>query len=262
MKVSLIITTYNWKEALKVVIDRVRVQSVLPHEVIIADDGSRSDTKEMLDRMRSELPIPLIHSWHADNGFRAAESRNKAIARATGDYIVLIDGDILIGKHFIEDHIKYAKRKQVIQGGRVLMNQARTDSYFCHNKIPKFFTSGIRNRKNIIRNKILSSVFSRRSYKTKRTRTCNMSFFREDAIAINGFNHDFIGWGCEDDEFVVRLKNHGVIMLSLKFAANCFHLHHAENNRKAIQENLNLLNEAIEKNLIRCERGIDQFFGE
>ena len=40
MKIALIITTYNWPDALELVLESVKVQTILPDEVIIADDGS------------------------------------------------------------------------------------------------------------------------------------------------------------------------------------------------------------------------------
>jgi len=48
ISVSLIITTYNWEKALKHVLQSLFVQSVLPDEVIIADDGSNQATKDLI----------------------------------------------------------------------------------------------------------------------------------------------------------------------------------------------------------------------
>ena len=45
MKVSLVISTYNWKEALGLCLLSVTRQTVIPTEVIIADDGGMFDTK-------------------------------------------------------------------------------------------------------------------------------------------------------------------------------------------------------------------------
>ncbi|NQD72201.1 glycosyltransferase, partial [Sphingobacterium shayense] len=44
MTVSLIISTYNWPAALELVLLSVAKQSILPEQIIIADDGSRQDT--------------------------------------------------------------------------------------------------------------------------------------------------------------------------------------------------------------------------
>ena len=90
--ISLIVTTYKRKDALEVVLLSILKQSLLPKEVIIADDGSGEDTKRLIDRYKAEFPVPLLHCWQADEGFRAAKIRNKAMALATQEYIVMIDG--------------------------------------------------------------------------------------------------------------------------------------------------------------------------
>ncbi len=69
-------------------------QSVLPLEVLAADDGSRNDTKEMIESLAVTYPAPRKHVWQEDVGFRLAMIRNRAIAQAKGDYIINIDGDM------------------------------------------------------------------------------------------------------------------------------------------------------------------------
>jgi len=46
MTVALVIATYNWPEALRLVLESVSEQTVLPDEIIIADDGSSKSTKK------------------------------------------------------------------------------------------------------------------------------------------------------------------------------------------------------------------------
>ncbi|MFZ5797313.1 MAG: glycosyltransferase, partial [Thermodesulfobacteriota bacterium] len=92
MQLSLVITTYNWKEALEASLRSSFQQTVLPSEVIVADDGSRSDTGDLVAQLAANSPVPIIHSWQEDKGFRLARSRNRAIAKARGEYIILVDG--------------------------------------------------------------------------------------------------------------------------------------------------------------------------
>ena len=93
MKISLIITTYNWPGALRLSLMSAARQSRIPDEVIVADDGSGNETRELIAEMTSTFPCPLKHAWQADQGFRAAESRNNALRVCSGDYVILIDGD-------------------------------------------------------------------------------------------------------------------------------------------------------------------------
>lgn len=259
MKTSLIITTYNWKEALAAVLESVKKQTVLPNEVIIADDGSREDTANLIKEYQQIFPVPLIHSWIEDKGFRAALSRNKALAIAQGDYLIIIDGDIVLPVSFIDDHIKNAKKGRFIQGGRVLFNEQRSNIFLSNGILPNIFEKGLKNRKNIIHSKILSRLFSRISNTDKSTRSCNMSFWKEDVIAVNGFNNDFIGWGREDSEFVIRLLNSGLNRMYLKFMGVGYHIYHPENSKNSLVENDLILETTIKSKLTRCINGIDKF---
>ena len=90
MRLTLVITTYNWPESLELVLKSVENQTIIPDEVIIADDGSAFETQEFINWFQQDSELNIIHSWQEDIGFRAAKSRNKAIFKSTGDYIILI----------------------------------------------------------------------------------------------------------------------------------------------------------------------------
>ena len=90
MKLTLIITTYNWPESLLLVIESIKRQTILPDEIIIADDGSTKETKDLINNFKKDTDLNIVHSWQEDKGFRAARSRNNAIFKSSGDYIILI----------------------------------------------------------------------------------------------------------------------------------------------------------------------------
>lgn len=258
--VSLIITTYNWMEALDLVLESVFKQTILPDEVIIADDGSTNETRLLINSLKRKFPVPLIHCWQNDFGFRAAMSRNKAIAMARCDYIISIDGDILLHKQFIADHIQAARQNRFVAGKRCLLNKSLTNSIL--NKLsifPVFFNSGVINRKNAINSKSLSFLFSKKTNRLRGIKTCNIGFWKKDAIAINGFNESINGWGLEDSEFAIRLMNKGVLCFSIRFKANCFHLFHQQSSRKQFINNQKILQKTIEEKLIWCSDGIDKY---
>ena len=58
---SLIISTYNWPKALNLCLLSVRNQSILPDEIIIADDGSTDETKKLIEFHRKNFPMPILH---------------------------------------------------------------------------------------------------------------------------------------------------------------------------------------------------------
>ena len=95
--VALIIATYNWPKALEQTLRSVVHQTILPNEVLIADDGSDERTANLIQKFKEAHPtLNIVHVWHEDNGFRLAAIRNKAIRMAQSDYIIQIDGDCFI----------------------------------------------------------------------------------------------------------------------------------------------------------------------
>jgi glycosyltransferase involved in cell wall biosynthesis len=260
MRVSLIITTYNNPAALLLVLKSIEAQSLLPLNVIIADDGSNNNTKELIKNFQLTTCLKIIHSWQKDKGFRAAKSRNKAIAESDADYIILVDGDMILHSEFVQDHINNAEVGCFIQGTRVLITKEATeDVYKRMSIIFSFLSHGIKNRKNAIHSDFLSKFFFKKKKYFRGIKTCNMSFFKEDCIDINGFNNDFEGWGREDSEFAVRLLNSGVIRKNLRFNAIQFHLWHSENSRVSLKKNDVILNSSIKSNSKWCNNGIDKF---
>lgn len=260
VRVSLIVTTYNWKEALELVLRSAFDQTLAPMEIVVADDGSRPDTAELIRNMASQAPVPLVHSWQEDDGYRLAKSRNRAIARAQGDYILLIDGDILLDRRFAADHLAVARRGYFVQGPRALLGDKLTAQVFARGGLTiPLGARGVGNKKNCLRSELLSRLFSLKSTKLQGTRLCNFAFWKEDALRVNGFNEDFVGWGREDSEFVARLLNCGVQRQNLKFRALGYHLHHPMNNRDRLALNDDLLQRTIEGRLTWCKTGLDQY---
>lgn len=256
---SLIITTYNWPQALELVLMSVMQQSVLPDEVIIADDGSTVLTRDLIAKFQEHFPVPLLHSWQEDDGFRLARSRNKAIAKATGDYIVMIDGDMVLHRHFLRDHQHIAKANQFVQGRRVILTEAITKQAFDTKNIHFSARSPeVKNKFNTLScpllSPLISALFSKQSYRS--VRGCNMAMWKQDLIRVNGFNEDFVGWGREDSEFVLRMLNSGIKRKDLRLGGVAYHLYHHEQTRNKLDDNDRLLEEAVKNRVTTCQHGL------
>ncbi|MCF6201578.1 MAG: glycosyltransferase family 2 protein [Hydrogenimonas sp.] len=263
MKISLIITTYNRPDALKLVLKSATLQKRTPDEIVIADDGSTKETKKLIESMGKNSPVPILHAWQEDSGFRAAMARNRAIALSSGEYIVMIDGDMVLHPSFIEDHLSAAEPGCFVQGGRVLLDENATKEAISSGKIDfSIFSKGIDNRKNMIRCNLLKSLFSSKNRSLKGVRTCNFALWRSDILRANGFDNSFVGWGREDSEFAARLLNGALLRKNLKFAAIAYHLYHKESERAGLPKNDDILRRTIEEKRSRCEDGIDRFIEE
>jgi len=257
MKVTLIVTTYNRPDALGIVLESIESQIVRPHEVVIADDGSSKETEKTILHFKKNSCLNIIHSWQEDIGFRVAKSRNKAILKSSGEYIILIDGDTALHSKFIDDHIKNAEEGFFSQGSRVLLTKNKTQKILNNSyKNLYFFSYGLNNRKNAIHSDILSKLFTKKKNSMLGIKSCNMGFFKKDCFAVNGFNNDIEGWGREDSEFVARLFNNGINRKTLRFNAIQFHLWHLESKRDFLEKNDKFLESSIKNQIKRCDNGL------
>ena len=260
MRASIIITTYNRPDALLLVLQSIEGQTKLPKEVVIADDGSDTITQELITDFQKSSNLNIIHSWQKDKGFRVAKSRNKAIVKSSGDYIILVDGDVILHRKFIQDHINNAQANYFVQGSRVLLTEDETNKILDSKRIIfSFFSTGLKNRKNAIHSNLMSKFFSTKKNYIHGIKTCNIGFYKQDCININGFNNDFEGWGREDSEFIVRLLNSGINRKNVHFNAIQFHLWHKDNSRESLERNNLILKEAINNRIKWCDNGINKY---
>ncbi|HET6436992.1 MAG TPA: glycosyltransferase family 2 protein [Anaeromyxobacter sp.] len=259
MRTSLVVTTYNRKDALALVLESATRQRVRPEELVVADDGSRPDTAELVATYRARAPFPVRHCWQEDLGFRAAASRNRAFASTSGDYLIMVDGDIVLHPRFVEDHLRAARPGRFVQGSRVLLSAEATERALSSGRLAFGpLSAGLKNRLNAIRSLGLSRVASRRGRDVFRVRSANLALWRSDLLRVNGFDEDFVGWGREDSEFVARLQHAGVVRLHLKFAAIGYHLWHPEASRELLPRNEQILAETLATGRVRCQNGIDK----
>ena len=259
MRLSVIVTTYNRPEALIRVLDGLRRQHCLPDEVIVADDGSGPATADAIGTFIGETPYPLYHVWQPDTGFRAAAIRNKAIRRAQGDYILLLDGDCIPSPRFVDDHLRLAEAGHFFQGHRILVSRRLTPAFEA-DRITRawrlwldWLGGHLGNGHHLVR---LTAWPARRFQKLGGIRSCNMGLFTEDLYAVNGFNEDFVGWGREDSELAVRLFRFGLHRKSHPFMAVCFHLWHAEHDRSRLAANDDRLQQQLAADGFTCANGL------
>lgn len=259
MLVSILISTYNWKEALSLCLQSVFAQTVKPCEIVIADDGSRDDTRQLIEEMRQKTDIPIIHIWHEDKGFRKTKILNMAILKISSPYIIQIDGDIILEKHFIADHLELAEKGYFVCGSRVLLGRKSTARLLRKlETYPVFFKHSIGFMLNAFRSKILRKYLAERYAKNSmwRIRGCNMAFWKEDMLRVNGYNESLEMWGQEDVEVSYRLVHAGSKKKQLKMGGVEFHLYHKFASRANLPYHEQVLHKVIEEKIAWCDYGI------
>lgn len=251
-------TTYNWKEALELVLLSAIWQSRAPDEILVADDGSDEDTRAVVDAIREMTSIPINHVWHEDDGWRKSTIQNLALQQATGEYIVRIDGDIVMHRRFIEDHERFAQEGCYLQGYRHKLDEAETEAIFASKDVTvypslKGLFSSQRTFRSVLMNRFMLPKLS-----MKRIIGCNTSFWKSDAFLVNGFNEDMVGWSAEDQEFAARLMHNGIKQKRLSFCARVYHLHH-EYKRSTFKKSSNkVFRSTLANKTKRCANGIEK----
>ncbi len=257
MKVSLIVATYNNPEFLYLTLKSVMNQRRLPDEILVADDGSGEDTRMLVEEMAAESFVPLHHIWHPDEGFRLGAIRNRAIAAADGDYIIQIDGDIVLHPSFIADHVAMAREGWFYSGSRVLLSPATTEKMLTR-KIVELPEDAPERKSGKCRHMPWLMRMMRR-YKSGDggyVRGCNMAFWRKDLLDVNGYNEDIRGWGREDSELSYRLINSGKKKGFVKFGGIEYHLYHKENSKENDARNIAMMERASKSGLTKVPNGI------
>jgi len=235
-QISVIVATYNWPAALGLCLQSLKNQSFRDFEILIADDGSKEETRNLIQKYIQEFPIKITHLWHEDIGCRKTIIGNRAINSANGQYLIFLDGDCVVQPDYLQRHLSLAQKGYLVTGSRILLNQKftqeiLTEGYIDFSRLQKksFF---LRIQGSINKFLPLFIKFGNgkwRNYKKffwRRIKGCNMACWREDALAIKGFDETLIGWGHEDADFIFRLENKGIIRKSGSWSTEVIHLFH------------------------------------
>ena len=259
MKLSLILSTYNQPVALAKVLGGLRRQTRPPDEILVADDGSGEPTRTLLEHWRPEAPAPLRHLWHPDHGFRKTVILNKAVAAASGDYLVLLDGDCIPHEDFTRDHYSLAERGFWVQGRRCFV-QERFVPGFEPGWTPVWRWILSRRITGAAKGLRLPFPLVRRDTAQRGILGCNMGFWREAVIAVNGFDEDYAGWGIgEDSDIGTRLYHLGRPRKFVYGRAIVYHLNHPMLPRTHFPASRARLEETIRSGKVRCECGLQQY---
>lgn len=267
--ISVIITTYNWPEALAACLHSLEDQEDKNFEVLVADDGSDENTGHMLTDFIAASRLNIRHIFHEDRGFRAGTIRNKAAAASRGDYLLFLDGDCLVFPSFIARHRQLAETAYFVPGNRLLLSETYTHQVLqqpiaLHKQSLSFFLARWIKRDINRLLPLLYLPFDIWRYgqpqNWQKAMTCNLAVWKQDFLAVNGFDELFEGWGYEDSDLVIRLIHHGIKRKEGRFAVPVMHLWHKQNDRSRHDENYKRLMDRLDnQQCIRAERGVDQY---
>lgn len=269
MVASIIISTYNSPLWLEKVLIGYLCQTITNFEILIADDGSKEETKVLIERYRSSFKS-LIHIWHHDDGFRKCEILNKAIQASTTPYLIFTDGDCIPRKDFVQAHLNNRKKGHFLSGGyfklpmdtsseisiEVIRKQDCFDiKWLKKNGLKKSFkNSKLSNSKRLLY--LLNAI-------TPTNPTWNghnASGWKEDILSVNGFD-ERMKYGGEDRELGERLVNKKITGIQIRYKAICIHLDHSRSyvNDVDWQRNYRIRKETKRNSAVWTDFGIIKF---
>ena len=265
--ISVIITTYNQPEWLQKTLIGFKYQIVDAFEVVIADDGSDERTKAVIEEFRQTSPFEIQHIWHPDTGFNKCGILNKAIMAAKYDYLLFTDGDCIPRRDFVAVHLREAERGRFLSGGYFKLNTA-VSNMIGEREISlqqPFSPSWLRSAGQEFTYKMLKFVNVRFLEWLFNTITVtkptwnghNVSGFKDDIIAVNGYNED-MQYGGLDRELGERLENYGIRGKQIRYSAVCVHLDHPRpyRNKKTLSQNKAIRGRVKAEKIVWAERGI------
>lgn len=275
MKITAIVPTYNRPQALRLCLMSLAQQTVLPDEVLIADDGSGEPTRQLITDMQDALRdrFPIRHIWQEDVGFRKPRILNETVRQAMGDYLVFIDGDCIAHPKFIAEHVAMSSPDRILSGKRVEIGQGLTGKLLQEERIISTLSfellwnaafGGLNKSRKveeaiIIRNPLFRKALHRDRITDDGVWGCNFSLYRDLFYAINGCDEDFLDGSIEDNDIGIRALNQGKKLITVRNRAVIFHLWHKSTwnfqNEKYLH-NKRILQQRIGNKETICRNGI------
>jgi glycosyltransferase involved in cell wall biosynthesis len=256
---SILVSTYNQPRWLELVLWGYSVQTVGDFELIVVDDGSGPETREVIERMRGLVPYRLRHFWQPDEGFQKCRAMNRAILLARADYLVLTDGDCIPRADFLAWHLRLRAPGRFLTGGYsklplelsrriepadVLSGRATDYGWLAANGLQRH-TLKLRLQRDWTR-ALLNVVTPVKPL----LHGHNASLWRQDALGVNGYD-ERMQYGEEDLEFGDRLTHAGIRGKTIRYSAVCVHLEHA---RGYVSDEMRRRNHAIRAETSRTRR--------
>src|SRR5262245_49924387 len=227
---AIIVTSYQMPWHVRRVLESIAAQRTSRRlEVVVADDGSSDQTSRLVGEFASQAPFPVRFVTHPHVGFHAARCRNDGVRNSTAPHLLFIDGDCLLPPDHVEHHLAAAHPGVVTCSYCI-----RLDQEVSHHATLQTLRSGKfvdwappDQQKNLRHMHFKSIWYTVSGHPTKPAfRSGNFALARTEYERINGFDENFLGWGCEDDDFGRRLRAGGIRTLSVLNRTFVFHLWH------------------------------------
>ncbi|MHB8974138.1 MAG: glycosyltransferase [Pirellulaceae bacterium] len=228
---SVVVCTYQRPANLRLVLLSLALQRDLPEgfEVVVTDDGSQDETGDVVAEFARTSDIPVAWTSHTHDGFQPSRTRNAGVRLARGRYLLLLDGDCIVPHDHLVRHLQFRRPDLVALGDCCRLDEAdsrrvtdgvvRSGEY--RQWAPPLERKRLRKRHrqawyyNVIRHRRKPKLIGN-----------NVGVWHADYVRVNGYDENYRGWGCEDDDFGQRLRWAGLRLRSILGQTWAYHLWH------------------------------------
>ena len=231
LEISLLISTYQRPHLLRLCLASIQSQQGVEgaFEVIVSDDGSTDETPRVVDEFARSVKFPVSYATHPHTTFHPARCRNKGARAARAPYLLFVDGDCVLPPHHVRTHLE-RRRRNTARTGYVARLDANLSKRFSEETVRRGrFMKWVpsKERMKLRRMHLKAGLYYLRGHPIKpKIYGGDLGIWRSDLVEVNGYNEDFRGWGCEDDDLRWRLGRTGVRVASILKWTYSVHLWH------------------------------------
>ncbi len=227
---AIIVTSYQIPWHVRRVLESIAAQHTARRlEVVVADDGSTDETAQLVGEFAARAKFPVRFVTHPHVGFHAARCRNDGVRHSTAPHLLFVDGDCLLPPDHVEQHLQSSRAGAVTCSYCVRLDHAVSQ----HATVEavrggKFVHWASTEQRSKLRQMHFKSIwYSVIGHATKPAfRSGDFALARSEFERVNGFDENFLGWGCEDDDFGRRLRACGIHTVSVLNRTCVYHLWH------------------------------------
>lgn len=262
-EIALLMSTYQRPAHLRRALESIALQQDVDGrmELVVTDDGSTDETPQIVADFARRVPFRVGFTTHEHTTFRLARCRNEGAAASTAPYLLFLDGDCVLPRDHVAVHLAQRRPGTVMAGDFCRLDEA-TSARVTLDTIRSGAFSAWAPESELTRLRKLDRAA--RFYRLIRHPTKpkiignNVGIWREDYERVNGYDENFQGWGCEDDDLRNRLRRAGVGVASILRYTHTYHLWHPTDTTTPAhwKEGANVAYLLRKGRLTRCRNGL------
>lgn len=230
-EIALLMSTYQKPRHLRLALQSIALQDIASErmELVVTDDGSTDETLDIIREFARTARFAVNFTTHPHTTFQLARCRNEGVRASRAPYLLFLDGDCILPRDHVQMHLVRRKPGVVMAGDCYRLDESTslhvTPDVVRGGEFTRWApASEIRRLKKFDRSSRFYA-FIRHPTKPKLIGN-NVGIWRCDYERVNGYDENFQGWGCEDDDLRLRLRRSGVRVESILRWTRTFHLWH------------------------------------